>query len=663
MRSPTHQAALEYAQRGWFVFPCVAGGKTPLPGTRGHLDATVDPAQIDRIWGANPNLNVGIAVAPSGLIVLDVDVSEYEYTDKATGEKKKARKRGRESLARIESELAPTLLAGTGREGIHAVYTRPPDIEPHRHIGIIEKDSGLDLIGEGYIVAAPSYLAETGRYYQWTQLHNIAPLPPFLQAVTKAPRIQEKVSELGTAIVEGGRNNALFRLGCALRDTGISREALARALDFENHARFTPPLPDPEVALIIDSVMTRVQVTRDVAAAAVVEQEIQAIFAPAAKEDWLENVALVPQPPVLFYSTGFPELDRLTGGGFSTRHLAGIIGPPSTGKSALVGEWLIGLAKQRPVLHCSLELMKPELFVRYAAHEMKFPWRDGIKGAVPQQDMARAVKGMRIKVMGADDFDRMDPFGSLEAAVARMTQECGIAPIVAIDYIQIMARGASTEMRHKVGELTYRARQLAQRFDTVVLGVFTTQRDKYSLKQVEIMRAAQDPRAYLGAAKESGDIEFDCAILMYLDVDMSTQGPEKPAQLALARCRVGDEGFVGLRVRLDVGSFKEDMGALSDFANEARQQKRADDDMKSACDAVLEAVRALPGQPWGTMQARAAAKSSRSVVDRARDKLIGDNVIERCDRFDENHRKAKGFTLRIREQNPAQTVPSEEGEP
>lgn len=642
------------------MFPCVPGGKTPLPGTRGHLDATIDPAKIDAIWSQNPNYNVGIAVAPSGLIVLDVDVSEYEYTDKQTGEKKRAKKRGLESLARIEHELTPTLLASTGREGTHAVYERPPGIEPHRHIGIIEKDSGLDLIGEGYIVAAPSYLAETNRHYSWTQLQTIAPLPPFLQAVTKAPRTTEKVSELGTPIVEGGRNNALFKLGCALRDTGISREALARALDFENHARFTPPLPDPEVVLIIDSVMQRVQVTRDVAASAVVEQEINAIFAPKQPEQWLDDVAMVPTPPVLFYSTGFPELDRLTGGGFSTRHLAGLIAPPSTGKSALVGEWLVGLSQQRPVLHCSLELMKPELFVRYAAHKLKFPWRDGIRGGVPQQDMAGAIRGLRIKVMGADDFDRMDPFGSLEAAVERMTRECGIAPIVAIDYIQIMARGASTEMRHKVGELSYRARQLAQKYDTFVLGVFTTQRDKYSLASVEKMRAAQDPRAYLGAAKESGDIEFDCAILMYLDVDMSTPGPEKPAQLALARCRVGDEGFVGLRARLDVGSFKEDMSAVADFASEARQIKKADDDMRAACDAVLEAIRALPGQPWGTMQARAAAKSSRSVVDRARDKLIGDKVIERVDRFDEHHRKAKGFTLRVRDVPPP--TPSEEVE-
>lgn len=633
------------------MFPCRPGAKEPLT-QHGHKEASRDPAQIDAWWNANPNANVGIAVAPSGLVVLDVDV----------GTKKDGTpKRGRESLAEIENELTPTLLAMTGRGGTHAVYERPPGLEPTRIIGFKE---GLDLIGEGYIVAAPSYLAETNTYYRWAQLHPITPLPAFLQNVTRAPRVSEKVDALGTPIAEGGRNNALFRLGCALRDTGISRESLARALDYENKARFTPPLPDPEVAMIIDSVMTRVQVTRDVAAGAIVEQEIQAIFAPTAKEEWLGNVARAPQPPVLFYSTGFPELDKLIGGGFATRQMCGVIGPPSAGKSALVGHWLIELSKHRPVLHCSLELMKHELFVRYAAHQMRFPWRDGIKGAIDQGTMASAVRDLRIKVMGADDFDRFDPFGSLEAAVTRMQQECGIAPIVAIDYIQLMARGAASEMRHKVGELSYRSRQLSQHFDTVVLGVFTTARSMYNTKAVESMRAAQDPTAYLAAAKESGDIEFDCATLLYLDVDKLHEGPLKPAQVAVARCRVGDVGFVGLRAQLDVGSFSEDMSAVAEFASEVRQQKKEADNMAAACQAVVDVIRALPGQPWATMQAAISSKPgvNRTLADRARDKLIGDRVIEKRERFDEHHRKTKGFTLALRNAASPSDVPQEEAE-
>lgn len=643
MKSPTHAAALEYAeQRGWFVFPLVPGGKFPLPGTQGHLDATRDPAQIDAWWRSNPNYNVGIAVAPSGLNVLDVDV----------GLKKDGTpKRGRESLAEINHELTPTLLAETGRGGLHIVYSQPPGLAPHRVIGF--KD-GLDLIGEGYIVAAPSFNSETGRHYMWTQQIPIAPLPSYLQHVASTPKVKEVVATTGTAIVEGNRNNALYKLGAALRDTGIGREALARALDAENRSRFSPPLPDHEVVQIIDSVMTRVEVKRDVAAGTIVQEMILDIFGTPAQpppEQWLEDVSLVPQAPVVFYSTGFQTLDALLGGGFATRQLCGLIAPPSTGKSALIGHWLLLLAQHRPVLHCSLELLKHELFVRYAAHRMKVPWRDGIRGAIPQPDMARAVKGLRIKLMGADDFDRLDPFASLRAAVVRMqTENNGVAPVVAIDYIQLMARGAAAEMRFKVGELTFAARQMAQEFDTVVLGVFTTQRSSYNTTAVEKMRAAADPTAYLGAAKESGDIEFDCATLTYLDVDKLHEGPTKPAQLAVARCRQGDVGFVGLRAALDIGSFVEDPSAIAEFVSDTRRAKKEAEKEANLRTILFDVVRTMPGASWGDMQRMAAKRSGigrGGPVDDMRDALVAEGIIAKSERYDEDHRKAKGDTYII----------------
>lgn len=634
-RSPTHLAALDYVQRGWFVHPLVPGAKEPATAN-GHKDATNNPAQVDAWWNANPSYNVGIAVAPSGLVVLDVDTSQ---------KKDGAWKKGRESLAKIDAELTPTPYAITGRGGMHIVYARPPDVPAQRVIGLFEKESGLDLIGDGYIVAAPSYLAESGQNYRWAQTVPLAPLPPILQNVAKAPRAIEKVQTIGTPIQEGGRNNAMFRLGCALRDTGISAESLARALDAENQARFTPPLADEELALIVHSVLQRVQPRRDVAADAIVAEEVREIFAPPSRSDWLDNVAAKPQPPVLFYSTGFAELDECMGGGFATRQVCGLIAPPSTGKSALIGHWLEGLSLQRPVLHCSLELSRHELFVRYAAHRMEFPWRDGIKGKIPQQAMANAVRGTRIRIFGGEDVDRSNPFESIRAEAIYVAQECGIAPIVAIDYLQLMARGVTTEMRSKVGELSMQSRMLAQDLDTVVLIVLTTQRQSYgNMKNVEQMRAANDPTAYLAAAKESGDVEFDFATVLYLDVDKLVEGAIKPGRIAVARCRVGHEGFIGIRARLDVGKFAADATALKDFASEDRALRAEADQLTRAREAVLLAVERCPNQPWRNLQAFAAAQPgvSRKLVDKARDQLLSNGEITRVDRYDEHHRLQRG---------------------
>src|SRR5262249_21291268 len=44
------KAALAYAARGWYVFPCLVGGKTPV-FKGGFHGATTNPAVIERWWG------------------------------------------------------------------------------------------------------------------------------------------------------------------------------------------------------------------------------------------------------------------------------------------------------------------------------------------------------------------------------------------------------------------------------------------------------------------------------------------------------------------------------------------------------------------------------------------------------------------------------------
>jgi Bifunctional DNA primase/polymerase, N-terminal len=60
MTSPTFRHALAYAARGWPVFPCQAGRKTPATA-HGHLDATTDPEQITAWYDRHPNWNLAIA--------------------------------------------------------------------------------------------------------------------------------------------------------------------------------------------------------------------------------------------------------------------------------------------------------------------------------------------------------------------------------------------------------------------------------------------------------------------------------------------------------------------------------------------------------------------------------------------------------------------------
>ena len=66
-------AALEYADLGFYVFPLRPQGKKPLPGSHGLLDATTDPETICQWWEDHPEANIGVDCGRSGLVVLDVD--------------------------------------------------------------------------------------------------------------------------------------------------------------------------------------------------------------------------------------------------------------------------------------------------------------------------------------------------------------------------------------------------------------------------------------------------------------------------------------------------------------------------------------------------------------------------------------------------------------
>lgn len=233
------EAALAYARDGWHVFPCEpprpgdeTSGKAPIGGLvpNGKDDATTDERTIRLWWHAVPNANIGVNTERSGLIDLDVDVKEY--TDKKTGEKK--RKQGLENLRELDAQLTKTRIARTGSGGLHILYARG-DREPRQALDIRD---GLDIIGKGYFIAAPSK-HYTGGSYSWLNDAPIAPAPEILFSLKRiskhantlesAPTIAdlpEKSSRVVAASLIAhvfppkGRHNAFLALAGALASSG-----------------------------------------------------------------------------------------------------------------------------------------------------------------------------------------------------------------------------------------------------------------------------------------------------------------------------------------------------------------------------------------------------------------------------------------------------------
>jgi hypothetical protein len=147
VHSSTGTAALAEAERGYLVLPtcwpddtgrCACPkhhtnprdvGKAPLTDD-GVLSATLDRAQIERWWATWPEANVAIALAPSGLVVVDPDSDEAQ--DEA-----------------IQLGLPPTR-PRISRYPAY-LYLRPDDCPAVNAIRM-GRSGALDVLGRGYVL-------------------------------------------------------------------------------------------------------------------------------------------------------------------------------------------------------------------------------------------------------------------------------------------------------------------------------------------------------------------------------------------------------------------------------------------------------------------------------------------------------------------------------
>jgi hypothetical protein len=234
-RAPMLKAALDYAARGWPVFPIKPGRKEPPLIKDWPNKATTDPRQIHMWWNRWPGANIAVATGEqSGILAVDVD----NYA----------------SLAVLEAEhdtLPATRTHVTPSRGMHYLYRYPAGEDIRCNTSKIAK--GIDVRGEGgYIIAPPS---QTTFPYEVLDELPLADSPPWLLEAlresqggpTDAALPQSYAPWTGGEIPEGTRDDTLFRHGSKLRAQGYDHAAIIDELLRINAAYCAPPLPESQV--------------------------------------------------------------------------------------------------------------------------------------------------------------------------------------------------------------------------------------------------------------------------------------------------------------------------------------------------------------------------------------------------------------------------------
>jgi Bifunctional DNA primase/polymerase, N-terminal len=252
-----HQA-LEYAARGWPVFPCNVGQKTPAT-PHGYRDATTDPEQITTWFTRNPLWNLAVATGAPGPDVLDVD----EHGPAGNG------------------YAAFATLSKAGLVDGAAAYVRTPSGGLHAYFRGSDQRNGhlpahhLDFRSRGgYVLAPPSRV--DSKPYQLIRAVDAnggldwATVTALLEPQRKTARPQphpdpgQDLSHLAQWVAaqpEGNRNAGLFwaanraldahsaadlsPLATAARQAGLGKREIARTLESARKTRQArPPAPD-----------------------------------------------------------------------------------------------------------------------------------------------------------------------------------------------------------------------------------------------------------------------------------------------------------------------------------------------------------------------------------------------------------------------------------
>ncbi|GAM10339.1 replicative DNA helicase [Geobacter sp. OR-1] len=212
--------------------------------------------------------------------------------------------------------------------------------------------------------------------------------------------------------------------------------------------------------------------------------------------------------------SGFYDLDELTAG-FQKGNLIIIAGRPAMGKTALAlniaQHAAIHATKQVPVVIFSMEMSKEELAVRMLCSESRVNANRLRTGHLIDVDFPRLTKGASQLSDGSIFIDDTAGITVLElrAKARRLKASHGLG-LVVIDYLQLMRGSSRSENRQQeIAEISRSLKALAKELNVPVIALS-------QLSRLSTQRSAKERRPVLSDLRESGAIEQDADVVMFV---------------------------------------------------------------------------------------------------------------------------------------------------
>lgn len=239
-----------------------------------------------------------------------------------------------------------------------------------------------------------------------------------------------------------------------------------------------------------------------------------------------------------------------------------LVGNPGAGKT----QWVLHVlryasAMATPTFYVGLEMSAEGVYARLLAlcardadvvgdDRQPVHYRDLLHGKHPdlfrQLDERFGSSLARINPIFPDA--RSWTLSSISDAVGRAARATGKAPLVVLDYLQLVAGDA--DLRERIGSAAYDGKMLARRHGAAVVLVSSTARDKYDLlagRDAKFKLGEADPTLLVGSGKEAGEIEFSADGVIVLCREPWMKGQSTPVHVAIAKNRDGVTGWARLK--------------------------------------------------------------------------------------------------------------------